>query len=151
MRGTLLGRTDGDIRLYVDGKLQESRPLELPRVMRPLGFCCIATNPPAAMAGLQRRRRQCPLFAEMGPVYIFRETIGADRMMRLAMRGGDYVPTFGNGAGLPWLASNEQVALAAEDSHSLDAELAQRLHLLYHPGLLQGRFCPDISPAGALR
>ena len=34
----------------------EARPLDLPRITRPLGFLCIGTNPPAAMAGLQRRR-----------------------------------------------------------------------------------------------
>ncbi|KAL2621191.1 hypothetical protein R1flu_001396 [Riccia fluitans] len=146
---SLLGKTESEVRLYVDGQLHETRPLEYPRVSRALGFCCIGTNPPPAMAGLQRRRRQCPLFAEMGPVYIFKEPIGPDRMSRLAARGGDALPSFGAGAGVPWFANSEQAFAAATDSATLDIELGPRLHLLYHPKLLMGRLCPDASPAGA--
>ncbi|BBN15012.1 hypothetical protein MPTK1_6g16270 [Marchantia polymorpha subsp. ruderalis] len=146
---TLLGKTESEVRLYVDGQLYETRPLEYPRVSRALGFCCIGTNPPPAMAGLQRRRRQCPLFAEMGPVYIFKETIGPDRMARLAARGGDALPSFNAGAGVPWFANSEQAFAAATDSATLDIELGPRLHLLYHPKLLMGRLCPDASPSGA--
>ncbi|CAI5460340.1 unnamed protein product [Closterium sp. Yama58-4] len=146
---SLLGKAECHMRLYVDGRLVESLPLDLPRISRPLGFLCIGTNPPAAMAGLQRRRKQCPLFAEVGPVYIFKEPIGAERMMRLAARGGDHLPCFGAGAGVPALLSSEQLMVAADDAYSLDSELAPRLHLLYHPRLLLGRFCPDASPASA--
>ncbi|CAM6090221.1 unnamed protein product [Calypogeia fissa] len=146
---SLLGKSDSEVRLYVDGQLFEARPLEYPRVSRALGFCCIGTNPPPAMAGLQRRRRQCPLFAEMGPVYIFKEPIGLGRMARLAARGGDILPSFGNGAGVPWFANSEQAFAAASDSATLDIELGPRLHLLYHPKLLTGRLCPDASPTGA--
>ncbi|CAI5475939.1 unnamed protein product [Closterium sp. Yama58-4] len=146
---SLLGKAECHMRLYVDGRLVESLPLDLPRISRPLGFLCIGTNPPAAMAGLQRRRKQCPLFAELGPVYIFKEPIGAERMMRLAARGGDHLPCFGAGAGVPALLSSDQLMLAADDAYSLDSELAPRLHLLYHPRLLLGRFCPDASPASA--
>jgi hypothetical protein len=101
------------------------------------------------MAGLQRRRRQCPLFAEMGPVYIFKEAIGPERMARLASRGGDVLPCFGNAAGLPWRATNDHVRAMAEESSLLDAEIGGSIHLLYHPSLLSGRFCPDASPSGA--
>ncbi|CAI5977612.1 unnamed protein product [Closterium sp. NIES-64] len=146
---SLLGKAECHMRLYVDGRLTESLPLDLPRISRPLGFLCIGTNPPAAMAGLQRRRKQCPLFAEVGPVYIFKEPIGAERMMRLAARGGDHLPCFGAGAGVPALVSSDQLMLAADDAYSLDSDLAPRLHLLYHPRLLLGRFCPDASPASA--
>eukprot|EP00850_Spirogloea_muscicola_P006613 SM000031S11622 [mRNA] locus=s31:702958:718064:- [translate_table: standard] len=146
---SLLAKTDCEIRLYVDGKFSEAKVLELPRPSKPLAFCCIGTNPPAAMAGLQRRRRQCPLFAEMGPVYIFKEPIGGERMARLAARGGDYLPCFGAGAGAPCHASSEQLGVVAEESASLDLELAPALHLLYHPRLLTGRSCPDASPASA--
>ncbi|KAL3680877.1 hypothetical protein R1sor_023833 [Riccia sorocarpa] len=146
---SLLGKTESEVSLYVDGQLHETRPLEYPRVSRALGFCCIGTNPPPAMAGLQRRRRQCPLFAEMGPVYIFKEPIGPDRMSRLAARGGDALPSFGSGAGVPWFANSEQAFAAATDSATLDIELGPRLHLLYHPKLLMGRLCPDASPTGA--
>ncbi|KAI4313047.1 hypothetical protein MLD38_037824 [Melastoma candidum] len=145
----LLGKAESELRLYIDGSLYESRPFEFPRISKPLSFCCIGTNPPPTMAGLQRRRRQCPLFAEMGPVYIFKETIGPERMARLASRGGDVLPTFGSGAGLPWLATNDYVREMAETSAVLDVEIAGCLHLLYHPCLLTGRFCPDASPSGA--
>nr|KYP56218.1 Neurobeachin-like protein 1 [Cajanus cajan] len=94
-RNGILGNAENEIRLYVDGSLHEIRPFEFPRISKPLAFCCIGTNPPPTMAGLQRRRRQCPLFAEMGPVYIFKEPIGPERMARLASRGGDVVPSFG--------------------------------------------------------
>jgi len=145
----ILGNAENEIRLYVDGSLHEIRPFEFPRISKPLAFCCIGTNPPPTMAGLQRRRRQCPLFAEMGPVYIFREPIGPERMARLATRGGDIVPSFGNAAGLPWLATNAHVQSKAEESVLLDAEIRDFIHLLYHPSLLSGRFCPDASPSGA--
>ncbi|XP_061347009.1 BEACH domain-containing protein C2-like [Gastrolobium bilobum] len=145
----MLGNVESEIRLYVDGSLYEIRPFEFPRISKPLAFCCIGTNPPPAMAGLQRRRRQCPLFAEMGPVYIFKEPIGLERMTRLASRGGDMVPSFGNAAGLPWLATNAHVQRKAEESVLLDAEIGGFIHLLYHPSLLSGRFCPDASPSGA--
>ncbi|KAA0049017.1 hypothetical protein IC582_012315 [Cucumis melo] len=145
----LIGKIESELRLYIDGVLYESRPFEFPRISKPLAFCCIGTNPPPTMAGLQRRRRQCPLFAEMGPIYIFKESIGAERMTRLASRGGDALPSFGNGAGLPWLATNDYVHHMAGESSLLDADIAGCLHLLYHPSLLNGRFCPDASPLGA--
>ncbi|KAG9147689.1 hypothetical protein Leryth_014857 [Lithospermum erythrorhizon] len=148
-RKGVLGKAESELRLYIDGYLYESRPFEFPRISKPLSFCCIGTNPPPTMAGLQRRRRQCPLFAEMGPIYIFREPIGPERMSRLASRGGDVLPSFGNGAGSPWLATSDHVQTIAEESALLDAEIAGCLHLLYHPYLLNGRFCPDASPAGA--
>lgn len=145
----LLGKTESELRLYINGVLYESRPFDFPRISKPLAFCCIGTNPPPTMAGLQRRRRQCPLFAEMGPIYIFKEPIGPERMMRLASRGGDVIPSFGNGAGLPWLAANDYVQKMADESVCLDVEIAGYLHLLYHPLLLNGRYCLDASPSGA--
>ncbi|CAL9068126.1 unnamed protein product [Musa banksii] len=145
----LLGKAESELRLYVDGNLYESRPFEFPRISKSLAFCCIGTNPPPTMAGLQRRRRQCPLFAEMGPVYIFKEPIGPEKMLRLASRGGDALPCFGNAAGFPWMGVNDHVRSLAEESFSLDAEIATNLHLLYHPKLLSGRYCPDASPSGA--
>ncbi|XP_051143997.1 BEACH domain-containing protein C2-like isoform X2 [Andrographis paniculata] len=145
----LLGKSESELRLYVDGSLYESRPFDFPRISKPLAFCCIGTNPPPTMAGLQRRRRQCPLFAEMGPVYICKEAIGPERMFRLAKRGGDKLPSFGNAAGSPWLSANVHVQGMAQDSALLDAEISGCIHLLYHPNLLSGRYCPDASPAGA--
>ena len=144
----ILGKAESEMKLYIDGRLCESRPLVFPRPSS-LGFCCIGTNPPPAMTGLQKRRLQCPLFAEMGPVYIFKEPIGLDKMTRLCVRGGDALSSFGAGAGLPWFANNEQAMSAAEDSATLDAELGPALHLLYHPKLLAGRSCPDASPMGS--
>ncbi|XP_042504865.1 BEACH domain-containing protein C2-like isoform X3 [Macadamia integrifolia] len=148
-RQGLLGKPESELRLYIDGKLYESHPFEFPRISRPLAFCCIGTNPPPTMAGLQHRRRQCPLFAEMGPFYVFKEPVGPEKMSRLASRGGDVLPSFGNGAGLPWLATNKQARSLAEGSALLDAEIGGSLHLLCHPSLLSGRFCPDSSPSGA--
>lgn len=145
----LLGKSESEMRLYIDGSLYESRPFDFPRISKPLAFCCIGTNPPPTMAGLQRRRRQCPLFAEMGPVYIFKEPIGPEKMARLAYRGGDVLPSFGSGAGSPWLATNDHVQNVARDSALLDSEIAGSIHLLYHPNLLNGRYCPDASPSGA--
>ncbi|ANM63627.1 beige/BEACH domain protein [Arabidopsis thaliana] len=145
----LLGNSDSELRLYIDGSLYETRPFDYPRISKPLSFCCIGSNPPSTTAGLQRRRRQCALFAEMGPVYIFKEPIGPERMTRLATRGGDVLPCFGNGAGLPWLATNDHVRNVAEESSLSDAELGGYIHLLYHPCLLSGRFCPDASLSGA--
>lgn len=144
----LLGKSESEMKLYIDGRLCESRLLVFPRPSS-LAFCCIGTNPPPAMAGLTKRRMQCPLFAEMGPVYIFKEPIGLDKMTRLCVRGGDALSSFGAGAGVPWFANNEQAMSAAEDSATLDAELGPALHLLYHPKLLVGRSCQDASPAGA--
>lgn len=148
-RQSILGKTESEVKLYVDGCLRDSRSFEFPRVSKPLAFCCIGTNPPATMAGLQRRRRQCPLFAEMGPVYIFKEPIGEDKMGRLAARGGDAVPAFGFGAGLPSYSANELIMSTSEESVALDTDVESSLHLLYHPKLLVGRSCPDSSPAGA--
>ncbi|KAK1364471.1 BEACH domain-containing protein C2 [Heracleum sosnowskyi] len=145
----LLGKAESELRLYINGSLYESRPFDFPRISKPLAFCCIGTNPPPTMAGLQRRRRQCPLFAEVGPVYIFKESIGPEKIARLAARGGDALPSFGSGAGLPWLAADNYVQSKAEESALLDAEIGESLHLLYHPSLLSGRFCSDASPSGA--
>ncbi|XP_019082502.1 PREDICTED: BEACH domain-containing protein C1-like [Camelina sativa] len=145
----LLGNSDSELRLYIDGSLYETRPFEYPRISKPLSFCCIGSNPPSTTAGQQRRRRQCALFAEMGPVYIFKEPIGPERMTRLATRGGDILPCFGDGAGLPWLATNDHARNEAEENSLLDAELGVYIHLLYHPFLLNGRFCPDASLSGA--
>lgn len=144
----LLGKAESEMKLYIDGRLCESRPLLFPRPAS-LGFCCIGTNPPPAMAGLQKRRLQCPLFAEMGPIYIFKEPIGLEKMTALSSRGGDALSSFGAGAGVPWFANNEQAMSAAEDSAALDLEIGPSLHLLYHPKLLVGRSCQDASPNGA--
>lgn len=144
----LLGKAESEMKLYIDGRLCESRPLVFPRPSS-LGFCCIGTNPPPAMAGLQKRRLQCPLFAEMGPIYIFKEPIGLEKMTALSSRGGDALSSFGAGAGVPWFANNEQAMSAAEDSAALDLEIGPSLHLLYHPKLLVGRSCQDASPNGA--
>ncbi|XP_062222527.1 BEACH domain-containing protein C2-like isoform X2 [Phragmites australis] len=141
----LLGKVNSELRLYVDGDLHESYPFELPCIAKPLNFCCIGTNPSPTIAGLQ----QCPLFAEMGPIYIFIEPIGPEKMSRLASRGGDAFPSFGNGAGLPWKATSDHIRKLAEDSYTLDIEIGGSLHLLYHPSLLNGRFCPDASPSGS--
>ncbi|KAF8091664.1 hypothetical protein N665_0439s0028 [Sinapis alba] len=145
----LLGNSESELRLYIDGSLYETIPFEFPRISKPLSSCCIGSNPPPPPASADRRRRQCALFAEMGPVYIFKEPIGPERMTRLASRGGDVLPCFGNGAGLPWLATNDHVRNAAEESSLLDSELGVYIHLLYHPCLLSGRFCPDASLSGA--
>ncbi|KAI4356836.1 hypothetical protein L6164_000823 [Bauhinia variegata] len=145
----ILGKAESEVRLYVDGSLHESRPFEFPRISKPLACCCIGTNLPLTMAGLQRSGRQCPLFAEMGPVYIFKEPIGPEKMARLASRGGDIVPSFGHAAGLPSLAMNAYAQSKADESSALDAEIGGCIHLLYHPCLLSGRFCPDASPSGA--
>ena len=77
----------GEVRLYLDGAVAESHRFCLPRVSGPLGFCCFGTNPPAAMAGVQRRRRQCALFASLGPVYVFRAPSARARRGRWR-RGG---------------------------------------------------------------
>ncbi|KAF8108563.1 hypothetical protein N665_0108s0096 [Sinapis alba] len=148
----LLGNSESELRLYIDGSLYETLPFEFPRISKPLSSCCIGSNPPpppTTPGQHQRRRRQCALFAEMGPVYIFKEPIGPERMTRLASRGGDVLPCFGNGAGLPWLATSDHVRIAAEESFLLDTELGVYIHLLYHPCLLNGRFCPDASLSGA--
>lgn len=63
-------------RLHINGDLVESHAFSLPSLARPLAFSCVATNPPAAMAGLQRKRRQCALAGELGPVFVFTEPIG---------------------------------------------------------------------------
>ncbi|XP_010523698.1 PREDICTED: BEACH domain-containing protein C2 isoform X2 [Tarenaya hassleriana] len=144
----LLGKAESELRLYIDGSLCETHPFEFPRISRPLSFCCIGTNSPK-VAGLQRRHRQSSLFAEMGPIYIFKEPIGPESMARLASRGGDVLPCFGNGAGLPWLAMNDRIRSRAKEISLLDAEIGGYIHLLYQPCLLNGRFCPDASPSGA--
>ncbi|KAL6008029.1 BEACH domain-containing protein C2 [Asimina triloba] len=146
---SLLGKEESELRLYIDGSLYESFPFEFPRISKPLSFCCIGTNRPPAMASSQRRRRQSPLFAEMGPIYIFKEPIGPELMCRFAARGGDTVPSFGNGAGSPWLATNDHIRGLAEESSSLDKEIGGSLYLLYHPNLLSGRYCHDASPSVA--
>ncbi|KAJ3680517.1 hypothetical protein LUZ60_016795 [Juncus effusus] len=145
----LIGKTDSEVRLYVDGNLYESRAFEFPRISKPMAFCCIGTNPPPTIAGLQRRRRQCPLFAEVGPVYIFKEPIGPDRMHKLSVRGGDSIPSFGGGAGVSWKASEEYLRTGFDEWAGLCGDLTGALHLVYHPVLLNGRFCPDASPSGA--
>ena len=87
--------TQSEARLYIDGVPVETRRVTLPHVYGSLGFCCVGTNPPAAMAGLQRRRRQCSLFGALGPVYVFNEPIGARHVSQLSARGGTYVPGYG--------------------------------------------------------
>ncbi|KAL8114272.1 hypothetical protein AgCh_021212 [Apium graveolens] len=145
----LLGKAESVLRLYIDGSLYESIAYEYPKITKPLAFCCIGTNQPPTMADLHRRSPQCPLFAEIGPIYIFKDSIGPEKMARLAARGGDAFPLFGNGSGLPWVSTNDYVRSKAEESAKLDAEIGGCLHLLYHPSLLSGRFCSDASPSGA--
>ncbi|CAI5975507.1 unnamed protein product [Closterium sp. NIES-65] len=97
------------------------------------------TGPAAHHHQQQRQQRlQCPLFAELGPVYIFKEPIGSERIARLAVRGGDHLPVFGAGAGAPAHMGSELMMRKAEESCSLDVDLAPSIHLLYHPKMLLG-------------
>ncbi|CAI9278052.1 unnamed protein product [Lactuca saligna] len=140
--------SSNELRLYIDGNLQETRSIDLPRITKPLSFCCIGTSPSPKKGGLLRNLRQCPLFAEMGPIYIFKEPIGPEMVGRLASRGPDSLPSFGNASGLLWLPTNPHVQNVEEESARLDTEIGGYLHLLYHPILLSGRHCPDASPSG---
>ena len=85
----------GEVRLHVNGVAVETHRMTLPRVSGSLGFCCVGTNPPAAMAGLQSKRRQCALYGHLGPVYVFREYIGGKHVSDIAARGASYVPGYG--------------------------------------------------------
>ncbi|XP_071714690.1 BEACH domain-containing protein C2-like [Rutidosis leptorrhynchoides] len=140
--------SNGELRLYIDGVLHETRPFDLPKISKPLSFFCIGTNPPPTMASLHQNSRQRPLFAEIGPIYIFKEPIGPELMGRLASRGADSLPSFGNAAGLMWLSTNAHVANVEEESARLDADISGYLHIIYHPSLLNGRHCADASPSG---
>ena len=150
----------GEARLYLDGALVESRRFRAPAVTGPLGFCCIGTNPPAAMAGMQRRRRQCALRASLGPVYVFREAVGARAAAELAARGGTYVPRYGARRS-PLTADHVDAAHARLDS-ALAPTLLQVLHPATPPaengdgGDAAARAArggsatvPDLSPLGA--
>ena len=144
--------TATEARLYLDGVLCDVAPLALPAVPLPLAFCCVGTNPPAAMVGLQRRRRQSALFAALGPVYVFREPLGAPALARLAARGADHVPCFGAGAPPRGRAGGYVhgggSCVSAAEAAALDAELAPKLLQAFHPRLrLAGRAAPDVSPA----
>eukprot|EP00899_Mesostigma_viride_P003816 jgi/Mesvir1/13435/Mv16507-RA.1 len=150
-RDALWSRADSEVRLYVNGQLVESRQLAYPKLSAPLAFCCLGTNPPAAMAGLQRRRRQCALFAELGPIYIFRGPIGPELMNRLAERGPDYLPTYNLlPAGAPAPLQGQATVLSRDvvRNGALDVELGPHLYELYHPLLFHHRSCQDASPFG---
>jgi hypothetical protein len=104
------------------------------------------------MAGMQRRRRQCALFASLGPVYVFREAVGVSAMAELARRGGTYAPDYTTRDGSP-----EDGVDAA--NARLDASLAPKLLQVLHPatavagdGDAAGTkpvAVPDLSPLGA--
>nr|XP_043628907.1 BEACH domain-containing protein C2-like [Erigeron canadensis] len=140
--------SNGELRLYIDGTLHETRSFDLPRFSKPLSYISIGTNPPPRMGGLHQNSRQFPLFAEMGPIYIFKEPVRPEIIGRLASRGADALPSFGNAAGLMWLSTNSHVVNIEEESARLDADIAGYLHIIYHPSLLNGRHCHDASPSG---
>ncbi|KAI3756859.1 hypothetical protein L1987_56682 [Smallanthus sonchifolius] len=77
-----------------------------------------------------------------------KEPIGPDMIGRLAVKGPDSIPSFGNAAGLMWLSTDAHVASIEEGGARLNADIAGYLHLLYHPSLLTGHHCPDASPSG---
>jgi len=142
-------RTGGaETRLYVNGALVETHRFDLPKVVRPLGFCCIGTNPPAAMAGLQRKRRQCALFASLGPVYIFKQALGGSAMTALASRGGSYVPRF------PLFDDknpmNPESLADLDENLVLDRVLATAVLQVLHPRMASKNSVFDISPHGTL-
>ncbi|KAJ7518790.1 hypothetical protein O6H91_20G008500 [Diphasiastrum complanatum] len=145
-RQVLWGKTESEVRLYIDGRLYETEFLELPRISKALELCCIGAKPGVALARSQSRHRQCPSCAEFGPFYIFKEPIGSAKMAQLAARGADALPSFGNGAGISRLSVRKSFA---EESVTLDTEIGFQLHLLYHPKLLVRRSCMDASPLGA--
>ncbi|KAJ7518802.1 hypothetical protein O6H91_20G008900 [Diphasiastrum complanatum] len=145
-RQVLWGKTESEVRLYIDGRLYETELLELPRISKALELCCIGAKPGVALARSQSRHRQCPSCAEFGPFYIFKEPIGSAKMAQLAARGADALPSFGNGAGISRLSVRKSFA---EESVTLDTEIGFQLHLLYHPKLLVRRSCMDASPLGA--
>ena len=133
-------RTGGaETRLYVNGICVETHKFDLPKISKPLGFCCIGTNPPAAMAGLQRKRRQCALFASLGPVYIFKQALGGHAMKALSARGGSYVPRF---------SSNDDKGGDVNVEDVLDKVLAPTILQVLHPRMASKNYVLDISPAG---
>jgi hypothetical protein len=154
--------------LYVDGALWDSHPLVMPRMQgQPLAFCCIGTNPPAAMVGLQRRRRQCALFCSVGPLYVFDQALGPKTIAALAARGPDHLPMLGYAANpgsshrcggyVPTAATcgGDSSAAAAmttlAHAAALDASLAPSMVCVYHPRMrLHGRTAPDVGPGCAV-
>ena len=142
-------RTGGaETRLYVNGFCVETHKFDLPKINKPLGFCCIGTNPPAAMAGLQRKRRQCALFASLGPVYIFKQALGGHAVRALAARGGSYVPQFSSSEGKNTVKTSGS-AVSVEDT-VLDKILAPTVLQIIHPRMAHKNFVVDISPSGLL-
>lgn len=142
-------RTGGaETRLYVNGICVETHKFDLPKMNKSLGFCCIGTNPPAAMAGLQRKRRQCALFAALGPVYIFKQALGVQAMRALSARGGSFVPNFSSKDEKMTDKATGSV-LNAED-HLLDRILAPTVLQVIHPRMASKNFVVDISPSGIL-
>ena len=145
--------TETEARLYMDGALWDAVSLNLPRVSSPLAFTCVGTNPPAAMVGLQRRRRQCAMAAALGCVYVFRAPLGPALVAKVAARGADHVPSFGMAAP-PRARAGGYVpgsrCFSVAEAVALDAELAGKMLQVYHPRLRIGgssRIAPDISPA----
>ena len=154
--------------LYVDGTLWDSHPLVMPRMQgQPLAFCCIGTNPPAAMVGLQRRRRQCALFCSLGPLYVFDQALGPKTIAALAARGPDHVPVLGYAANpgsshrcggyVPTAAtcggdtSSSAAMTTLAHAAALDATLAPSMVCVYHPRMrLHGRTAPDVGPGCAV-
>ena len=59
--------------LYISGKLVE-HSMKLLKLQKP--SLAVGNEPPAAMAGMREKRRQCALYAELGPVYIFKDGLG---------------------------------------------------------------------------
>lgn len=131
-----------ETRLYVNGICVETHSFDFPKMSKPLGFCCVGTNPPAAMAGLQRKRRQCALFASLGPVYIFKQALGGHAMKALSDRGGSHVPRFGDG-------TSTSASTSSGIDQVLDNLLAPTVLQILHPRLASKSFVLDISPAGA--
>lgn len=132
-----------ETRLYVNGICVETHKFDMPRMNKPLGFCCIGTNPPAAMAGLQRKRRQCALFGSLGPVYIFKQALGGHAMKALAARGGSHVPRFSS---LNEENPNKDADENVDDM--LDRVLSPTVLQVLHPRMASKNYVLDISPAG---
>ncbi|KAF0852430.1 conserved mitochondrial BEACH domain-containing protein [Andalucia godoyi] len=118
-----LSFSKSEIKLYVNGRMEERFPLKFPKVSREFSQCRIACN---SLVDSMKLYRENPLWGQMGNIYLFDDVISSGQVSVMYELGPNVLTTF-HPAEIPMVTDTEQ-----KQSVTFDGSLSSKLYLSYN-------------------